>query len=111
MIDRLRGLSRTSKLMLTLGSILVILAASGVLRADRGLVVTSEAAVEIAQDHVDFEPDLVQVRLLRQGFNLRPVWAVSLSIPTEGSNDFERLSTVEVDAITGEVLRVVGSSN
>ncbi len=107
MINRLRSMSRTSKLMLALGAILLALAASGALRADSGVQVTSEQAVEIAREQVEFEAENVQVRLVRQGFNLRPVWAVSLSIPGEESGSFQRLSTVEVDGITGEVLRLV----
>ena len=110
LMDRWRALTRASKVMLVVGSVLLVLAATGMLRADRGLVVTSEQAVEIATQQVDFAPQDSQVRLLRQGFNLRPVWAVSLSIPGEGSNDFERLATVEVDAVTGTVLRLVNGS-
>lgn len=96
--------------MLVVGSALLILAATGMLRADSGLVVTSEQAVEIATQQVDFAPQNSQVRLLRQGFNLRPVWAVSLSIPGDGASNFEQLATVEIDAVTGTVLRLVTGS-
>lgn len=109
MIARWKSLTRPSKMMLLLGAALLLLAGTGVLRADKGLAVTSAEAVTIAEQQVDFVSENTQVRLVRQGFNLRPVWAVSLSIPIPGTNDFERLSTVEVDAITGEVLRLVAT--
>ena len=109
MIDRWNNIARPTRVILVLGTILLLLAASGVLRADRGIAVSSDQAVEIARQQVDFVSENSQVRLIRQGFNLRPVWAVSLAIPIPGTGEFERLTTVEVDAITGAVLRVVAS--
>ena len=109
MIERWKKIARPTKVILVLGTILLLLAASGLLRADRGIAVSSEQAVEIAGQQVDFVSESTQVRLVRQGFNLRPVWAVSLAIPITGTGEFERLTTVEVDAITGAVLRVVAS--
>jgi hypothetical protein len=108
-IDRWNSVARPTRVILVLGTILLLLAASGVLRADRGIAVSSDQAVEIAREQVDFVSESTQVRLIRQGFNLRPVWAVSLAIPIAGTGEFERLTTVEVDAITGAVLRVVTS--
>ena len=109
MIARWKSLTRPAKVLLLLGASLLLLAYTGFLRADSGLQVNADQATQIAEAHVDFVPDETQVRLIRQGFNLRPVWAVSLAIPIEGTNDFERLTTVEVDAVTGRVLRVVVS--
>jgi hypothetical protein len=109
LIERWKNVARPTKVILVLGAILLSLAASGVLRADSGLAVTSDQAMEIAAQQVDFVSESTQVRLIRQGFNLRPVWAVSLSVPIAGTGTFERLTTVEVDAVTGEVLRVVAS--
>lgn len=101
-------MSRATRTVIVLGSILLVLAASGILRADRGLEVSSEEAIAIAREVVDFEPETVQVRLIRQGVGLRPVWGVSLSVPDPASrNSYLHLMTVEVDAIHGEVLRVV----
>jgi hypothetical protein len=108
-IDRWNSVARPTRVILVLGTILLLLAASGVLRADRGIAISSDQAVEIAGEQVDFVSESTQVRLIRQGFNLRPVWAVSLAIPVAGTGEFERLTTVEVDAITGAVLRVVTS--
>jgi len=109
MIDRWKNIARPTRVILVLGTILLLLAASGLLRADRGIAVSSDQAVEIAGQQVDFVSESTQVRLIRQGFNLRPVWAVSLAIPIDGTGEFERLTTVEVDAVTGAVLRVVAS--
>ena len=109
MIDRWKNIARPTKVILVLGTILLVLAASGVLRADSGIAVSSDQAVEIAGQQVDFVSESTQVRLIRQGFNLRPVWAVSLAIPIAGTGEFARLTTVEVDAVTGAVLRVVAS--
>jgi hypothetical protein len=108
-IDRWNSVARPTRVILVLGTILLLLAASGVLRADRGIAISSDQAVEIAGEQVDFVSESTQVRLIRQGFNLRPVWAGSLAIPVAGTGEFERLTTVEVDAITGAVLRVVTS--
>lgn len=102
-------MSRASKTILVMGAVLLVLAATGVLRADRGINVSSDEAVASALEMIDFEPENIQVRLIRQGIGLRPVWGVSLSIPIPESTEFERLVTVEVDAIGGEVLRVVRS--
>lgn len=101
-------MSRATRTIIVFGAFLLILAASGILRADRGLEVSSEEAIAIAQEVVDFEPETVQVRLIRQGVGLRPVWGVSLSVPDPVSGtSFSHLTTVEVDAIHGEVLRIV----
>jgi hypothetical protein len=54
---------------------------------------------------VDFRPKQTQVRLVRQGIDSRPFWAVSLSIPT-GPGTYSRLTTVRVDANTGKVAAV-----
>jgi hypothetical protein len=105
-----RNLSRATRTMILMGGLLVLLAASGVLRADAGLEVDADQAVQIARQQVDFNPENVQVRLVRQGFGLRPVWAVSLSIPGPQTNTYLRLTTVEVDARTGDVLRVASGS-
>jgi hypothetical protein len=67
--------------------------------------ITKEQAIASAKARVDFAPRRTQVRLVRQGLNARPYWAVSLSVP--GPNDtFRRLATVRVDANTGEVAAV-----
>jgi hypothetical protein len=66
---------------------------------------TKEQAIVTAREQVDFEPTQTQVRLVRQGLNSTPYWAVSLSIPT-GPERYSRLTTVRVDANNGEVAAV-----
>jgi hypothetical protein len=67
--------------------------------------VSKEHAIASAKARVGFAPRRTQVRLVRQGLNARPYWAVSLSVP--GPNDtFRKLATVRVDANTGKVAAV-----
>jgi hypothetical protein len=65
--------------------------------------VSKEQAIEIAGDQVSFEPARTQIRLLRQGINSKPFWIVSLSIPGETEDTFERLAVVRIDANSGKV--------
>jgi hypothetical protein len=67
---------------------------------------TKEQAIVTAQRQIDFEPTQTQVRFVRQGLNGRPFWAVSLSIPTGRPEEYRRLTTVRVDANTGQVAAV-----
>ena len=76
----------------------------------RQVRVTKQRAVEVARAEVDFRPTRVQVRLVRQGLNGRPFWAVSLSIPGPGSNDFERLTTARVDANSGKLVSLTDNT-
>ena len=66
---------------------------------------SKEQAIATARTQVDFRPTQTQVRLVRQGLNSRPYWAVSLSIPLGGER-YERLTTVRVDANTGKIAAV-----
>lgn len=67
--------------------------------------VTQQQAVATAQRQIDFTPERTQVRVVRQGINAHPFWAVSFSVP--GANgSFKRLTTVRVDANTGKVAAV-----
>jgi hypothetical protein len=44
-----------------------------------------------------------QVRLVRQGLNGQPFWAVSFSVPAKSGDGYTRLTTVRVDANSGTV--------
>ena len=57
----------------------------------------------MAKERVEFRPRQTQVRLLRQGLGSRPVWVVSLSVPTDQQDVFSELALVKIDANTGEV--------
>jgi hypothetical protein len=77
--------------------------------------VSQDRAVVLARAEVDFTPTQTQVRLVRQGLNSHPFWAVSLAIPrpaeqgragpTEDSS-YRRLAVVRIDANTGKVVAV-----
>lgn len=112
MIERFRAAPVRFKALLGLAIVLLALAASGRLQASSGIEVEREQAVEIARTELDFEPERADARLVRQGFSLRPVWAVSFSIPTAGGDQdsFDRLMIVEVDAVSGEIGNVTDES-
>lgn len=52
----------------------------------------------------DFRPQRTQVRLVRQGLNGHPYWAISLSVPRKGTDAYVRLSVARVDANTGKLV-------
>ena len=56
-------------------------------------------AVEIARPEAGFTPERTQVRIVRQGLNGKPYWAVSFS-------DEMRITTVRIDAKTGVIAAV-----
>jgi len=67
--------------------------------------ITQRQAITAAQRQIDFTPRQTQIRLVRQGIAAHPFWAVSFSVP--GANgSFRRLTTVRVDANTGQVVAV-----
>jgi len=69
--------------------------------------ISEEQAIALAQEQVDFEPEHVQIRLLRQGLSSKPFWFVVLSVPTQkDDSDFAKLVQFRVDANTGEVEEV-----
>jgi hypothetical protein len=70
----------------------------------RQIRVTKEAAVATATRQADFRPERTQVRLVRQGLNGHPYWAISLSIPGKNGNGYERVSVARVDANTGKLV-------
>ena len=72
----------------------------------RQVRISEQQAVATARRVIDFRPTRTQVRLVRQGLNGRPFWAVSLSIPSRRGQGFERLATVRVDANTGKLAAI-----
>jgi hypothetical protein len=67
---------------------------------------TKERAIQLAQPRAGFEPERTQIRLVRQGIDGRPYWAVSFSVPAASGDGYARLTTVRVDANTGRVTAV-----
>jgi hypothetical protein len=66
--------------------------------------INKETAIVTATRAADFRPQRTQVRLVRQGLNGRPFWAVSLSIPDKDGKGYERVSVARVDANTGKLV-------
>ena len=70
----------------------------------RQVRITKEAAIVSATRAADFRPQRTQVRLVRQGLNGRPFWAISLSIPKKDATGYTRVSVARVDANTGKLV-------
>jgi hypothetical protein len=70
----------------------------------RQIRISQQTAILTATRAADFKPERTQVRLVRQGLNGHPYWAISLSIPKKGSDGFERVSVARVDANTGKLV-------
>ncbi len=64
--------------------------------------ISQRQAIATARERVSFEPERTQIRLVRQGLESRPFWAVSLSIPAPDGSE-GRVATVRIDANTGKV--------
>jgi len=70
---------------------------------------SKDQAIARAEQQVSFDPTNRQVRLVRQGINSRPFWAVSLSVPDDAGG-FSQLTTVRIDANTGKVEAVTNEA-
>ena len=105
-VEKVRGLSRASKALLIGAVLIAIIGFSGVMQANNDVAVSSEEAVEIATERLDFEPDLTAVKLVREGIGLHPVWAISFSTDGTGDDRYDQILVVSVDGRSGEILRV-----
>lgn len=70
----------------------------------RQVRISKEDAIVTATRAADFKPQRTQVRLVRQGLNGHPYWAISLSIPKKGNDGYQRVSVARVDANTGKLV-------
>ena len=77
----------------------------------RQIRISKETAIVTATRAADFRPQRTQVRLVRQGLNGHPYWAVSLSIPAKGGNGYARVSVARVDANTGKLVSFTDNAN
>lgn len=64
---------------------------------------TKDQAIVTARPQAGFTPERTQVRLVRQGLNGHPFWAVSFSVPAASGDGYARVTTVRVDANTGKI--------
>ncbi len=111
MAEKAKAMSWQAKLFIVLGAVLLALGLTGQFTAGNGVDITKDEAIEIGRPEVPFEPETADARLVRQGFGLRPVWAISYSIPSDDEDkDFDQHTTVEIDGGTGKVLRVITAS-
>lgn len=92
------------RLAVVAGLLLVIFVASRSCQRE-GLDVSQDEAIAIAKDQVDFEPDEVQIRLLRQGVNFEQHWIVGLAEKRPNGERFNS-TVVVIDASSGDVLEV-----
>lgn len=107
LVTRFREIPGRTKAFIGLGVVLLVLGVTGRLQASSDVALEREQAIEIAREYLDFEPVNEDARLVRQGFSLVPVWAVSFSIPEDDTTrEFKRLTTVEINAENGEVIRI-----
>jgi hypothetical protein len=65
--------------------------------------IPKDRAIVTARAQAGFTPERTQVRLVRQGLNAHPFWAVSFSVTAPSGDGYSRLTTVRVDANTGKV--------
>jgi hypothetical protein len=70
----------------------------------RQVRISKEDAIVTATRAADFRPQRTQVRLVRQGLNGHPFWAISLSIPGKDGKDYERVAVARIDANTGKLV-------
>ena len=65
--------------------------------------ISKERAIATARPEAGFTPERTQVRLVRQGLNGRPFWAVSFSVTAADGHGYAKLTTVRVDANKGTI--------
>ena len=70
----------------------------------RQIRISQESAIVTATRAADFKPQRTQVRLVRQGLNGHPYWAISLSIPNKSGSGYERVAVARVDANNGKLV-------
>ena len=90
-------------------AVVVLLAVTGVAAQScqqRQVRLSQEQAIAKARPEVGFTPEQTQIRLVRQGLTGRPYWAISFSVPAASGDGYAKLTTVRVDANTGQVAAV-----
>ncbi|MCC6221922.1 MAG: hypothetical protein IT201_00320 [Thermoleophilia bacterium] len=95
-------------LILAVTLLAAVLVARSCARAD--LDVSKDEAIAIATGAVEFEPDVVQVRIIKRGLQSDAFWAVSLST-RRPDDSLANVTVVVIDARSGEIaeIRVSGA--
>jgi hypothetical protein len=73
--------------------------------------ISQQSAIATATRAADFKPQRTQIRLVRQGLNGHPYWAISLSIPNRSASGYERVAVARVDANTGKLVAFTNDAN
>ena len=89
-------------ILLVLG-LAIFLVARGCQR--EGTDVSQERAVEIATGAIDYTPDNVQVRFIRQGLQFEGQWVVALSLENADGSLFNT-TVIQIDGSSGEILTI-----
>lgn len=105
-LDRLRAMPRQTRLLVAVGAVLAVLFIF--FRGCSGVEISEEDAVATARAQIDFEPERIEARVLRQGIPAQPMWVVVFIVqdPEGGRDDFLHHAAVRVHASTGELLDV-----
>lgn len=77
----------------------------------RQVRISQQSAIATATRAADFKPQRTQIRLVRQGLNGHPYWAISLSIPKQGNGGYERVSVARIDANSGKLVAFTDDAN
>ena len=103
---RLGAMQGRTALLIAVGALLVLVY-WGPLRSCSGVQVAKDEAVATALAEIDFEPERIDARLLRQGMS-STAWIVVFTIadPDGDRDEYLRHTAVKVDARTGTVTEV-----
>jgi hypothetical protein len=93
----------TRRGLLAFGALLAVTVVAAHSCQQSQIRVSKERAIATARPEAGFAPQRTQVRLVRQGLNGHPFWAVSFSVAAPSGDGYSRLTTVRVDANSGAV--------
>ena len=100
-----RPLGRLLLLALVLGAAFVVSRTCGSAQQN----VTKNEAIEIAKENAAFEPcpeqQCVQIRYIQRGIPIRAYWAVVLSEKLDAEGQPNRIDSILVDVVSGDVSR------
>ena len=100
-----RPLGKVFLLALVLGAAFVVARTCGSAQQN----VTKDEAIEIARENAAFEPcpeqQCVQIRFIQRGIPIQAYWAIILSEKLDAEGQPNRIESILVDVVSGEVSR------
>ena len=105
LIGRFLAVDNRFKLLLIVGLLLVLMF-WGPLRSCSGVTVPQDEAIATARAEIDFEPDNIEAKVLRQGVTSAWIVVFTVKDPDGGRDEFLRHTSVRVNASTGELMDV-----